>query len=114
MNVSASGSLVGRAAERRQIDRAIDAADVGAVVVEGVSGAGKTALVESVLPARLAEGALVGAGRYPEGDASQGLRPMLAALGGAAERALESLYDPVAGAQTLSDLLGPRMTLLAA
>jgi signal transduction histidine kinase/CheY-like chemotaxis protein len=104
--------LIGRAAERRRLTAAFADADIGLVVVRGLSGAGKTFLVESVLSDLSSRGTIIGRGKYAEGDATSGFAPILLALSQAVSKALELLYDPTAGAESLRKTLGGQLALL--
>ncbi|HEX2593216.1 MAG TPA: response regulator [Rhizomicrobium sp.] len=105
--------LIGRDAERKRLKDAIGAPSVRIVRVVGPSGAGKTALVEATLADAREGGAIVGAGKYAQGVATGAFIPILAALSGAVGAALELLYDPSAGAETLRKQLGPQIAVLA-
>jgi signal transduction histidine kinase/DNA-binding NarL/FixJ family response regulator len=104
--------LIGREAERRRLTTALADADTGLVIVRGPSGAGKTALVESVLSDLAPRGTIIGRGKYAEGDATSGFAPILQALSQAVSGALDLLYDPVAGAESLRKTLGGQLSLL--
>ena len=103
--------MFGRDRERAELKAAIQDADTPVVRIVGPSGAGKTALVEAVL-AEMGRGLLVGTGKYPQGDSRNGFAPILAALSQAVEQALDLLYDPQAGLETLSRAVGPGFDLL--
>jgi signal transduction histidine kinase/DNA-binding NarL/FixJ family response regulator len=105
-------NLVGRGAERRRLTTALADPDTGLVIVRGPSGAGKTVLVEAVLSDLTQRGIIVGRGKYAEGDATSGFAPILQALAQAVSGALDLLYDPVAGAESLRKTLGGQLSLL--
>ena len=81
-------------------------------MVRGPSGAGKTVLVETVLSELAPQGTVIGRGKYAEGDATSGFAPILQALSQAVSGALDLLYDPVAGAESLRKMLGDQLSLL--
>src|SRR5579862_4102976 len=87
-------------------------ADIGLVVVRGPSGAGKTFLIESVLSDLASRGTIIGRGKYAEGGATSGFAPILLALSQAVSKALDLLYDPAAGAESLRKTLGGQLSLL--
>lgn len=103
--------MFGRDRERARLKAAIEDADTPVIRIAGPSGAGKTALVEAVL-AEMGRGLLIGTGKYPQGDGRNGFAPILAALSQAVEQALDLLYDPQAGLETLSRAVGPGFDLL--
>lgn len=106
--------LIGRAREIERLEADLADPTIGAIVVQGSSGAGKTALVETVLAMCAADGAIVGKGKYAEGSRSGAFAPILHALSQAVDRALDLLYDPTAGLNSLRDALGARASLLIA
>lgn len=106
--------LIGRDREIESLEANLADPAIGAIVVQGPSGAGKTALVEAVLAMRAAEGAIIGRGKYAEGSLSGAFAPILQALSRAVDRALDLLYDPIAGLDSLRDALGARSSLLIA
>ena len=93
------------------VDRA-RRSDTGLVVVRGRSGAGKTFLVETVLAELSEQGTILGRGKYAEGDATSGFAPILLALSQAISQALDLLYDPAAGAESLLKAIGNQLPLL--
>jgi signal transduction histidine kinase/DNA-binding response OmpR family regulator len=104
--------LVGRGTERRRLTTALADAETGLVIVRGPSGAGKTALVEAVLSELAPRGYIIGRGKYAEGDATSGFAPILQALSQSVSTALDLLYDPAAGAESLRKTLGSQLSLL--
>jgi signal transduction histidine kinase/DNA-binding response OmpR family regulator len=106
-------ALIGRTVERRRLKAALADSDVGLIVIRGASGAGKTALVEDVLSDIAIDAAVIGRAKYPEGEVASGFTPILEALSQAVSSALDMLYDPVAGAQSLRHALGEQLSLLA-
>jgi signal transduction histidine kinase/DNA-binding NarL/FixJ family response regulator len=104
--------LVGRETERRRLTTALADSETGLVIVRGPSGAGKTALVEAVLSELAPRGFIIGRGKYAEGDATSGFAPILQALSQSAGAALDLLYDPAAGAESLRKTLGSQLSLL--
>jgi signal transduction histidine kinase/CheY-like chemotaxis protein len=104
------GALVGRDTQIDQLRRAVLDPDIGAVVVRGPSGAGKTRLVQAAAAAT--PGLLFGAGRYAEGGAVAGMAPVLRALAQIVEHALDLLYEPRAGAESLRAAMGVGMAVL--
>ncbi len=105
-------SLVGRAREAAWLARAIDRPESRAVVVRGPAGSGKTALCDLALENVAAAGALTGAGKYGQGDSQPAFAPIIRALTGATDAALEQLYDPQAGAAAMVAALGPALAVL--
>src|SRR5262245_26454321 len=101
--------LIGRDADRRRIKSALADAGTRVIVVQGPSGAGKTALIEDVLAAERHSGAIIGCGKYAEGTASGAFVPVMQALSEATNNALELLYDPAAGTAALRDALEPQL-----
>src|ERR1700743_1848795 len=106
--------LVGRAWEIDALEADLCDPAIGTILVQGPSGAGKTALIETVLALRAGDGAIVGRGKYAEGSRSGAFTPILRALSEAVDRALDLLYDPIAGLDLLRDALGARSSLLIA
>ncbi|SDJ57955.1 MULTISPECIES: ATP-binding protein [Bradyrhizobium] len=104
--------LVGRGAERRRLMTALADPDTGLVILRGQSGAGKTFLVESVLSDLAQQGTVIGRAKYAEGDATSGFAPILLALSQAVSKALDLLYDPAAGADSLLKAIGSQLSLL--
>jgi predicted ATPase len=105
-------NLVGRGAERRRLMTALADPDIGLVILRGPSGAGKTFLVESVLSDLAQQGTVIGRAKYAEGDATSGFAPILLALSQAVSKALDLLYDPAAGADSLLKAIGSQLSLL--
>ncbi len=108
-----SGAFIGRETERRRLKIALDDPGTHVIAVQGHSGAGKTALVETVLSEARDSGAIVGRGKYADGSASGAFLPVLQALSEAVNNALELLYDPGAGATSLREAMRPQLALLA-
>ncbi|MBS0547968.1 MAG: response regulator [Proteobacteria bacterium] len=107
--------FVGRQQERQTIRTVLEARGPALVVVRGSSGVGKTALVDQALRDIADTAPIVGRAKYVEQTTSAGLTPVIDALSQAVDAALDRLYDPVAGAASLRDLLGVQFdTLLAA
>lgn len=86
---------------------------VRAIVAHGPSGVGKTALLRRVLETAVQDGAIVGAGKYPEGRDGRDLDPIVAAVEAAVTAGLDQLYDPEAGLQSLAQALGENAKVLA-
>jgi signal transduction histidine kinase/CheY-like chemotaxis protein len=105
-------NLVGRGLERWQLSTALADPDTGLVIVRGRSGAGKTFLVETVLSELSEQGTIIGRGKYAEGDATSGFAPILLALSQAVSQALDLLYDPASGAESLLKAIGNQLPLL--
>jgi hypothetical protein len=106
--------LIGRDAERRRLRAALADPEISLVVVLGASGAGKTALVDAALSDLSAQGVLVGRGKYAEGSGTSGFAPILQAISAVVGQALDLLYDPAAGADSLRTVLGEQLPLLQA
>jgi len=105
-------NLVGRGLEQWQLSTALADPDTGLVVVRGRSGAGKTFLVEAVLSELSEQGTIIGRGKYAAGDATSGFAPILLALSQAVSQALDLLYDPASGAESLLKVIGNQLPLL--
>jgi hypothetical protein len=86
--------------------------DIGAIVLRGPAGAGKSALAEVLAAEAMADGALVGSRKYAEGENQSAFRPVVEALAEAVSRALSQLYDPAAGLESLRQALGPGLAVL--
>ena len=106
-------TIIGRTSESRRLKAALADSEIGLIVIRGPSGAGKTALVDDVLSDIAIDAAVIGRAKYPEGEVTSGFSPILKALSQAVSNALDMLYDPVAGAQSLRDALGEQLSLLA-
>jgi signal transduction histidine kinase/CheY-like chemotaxis protein len=106
--------LIGRSAERRRLKTGLNAPSTVLIIVQGQSGAGKTALIETVLGEVCADGAIAGRGKYAEGTSTSAFAPILLALSQVVGKALDLLYDPAAGTASLQVLLGEEHALLAA
>ncbi len=104
--------LVGRDREKARLKAAIQDSGRAAVVIRGVSGIGKTALVMDVA-GEMGSGVLFGVGKYAEGEVRNGFLPILTALSQAVDQALDLLYDPHAGLESLIRAVGPGFDLLS-
>ncbi|HEY1707127.1 MAG TPA: ATP-binding protein [Rhizomicrobium sp.] len=106
--------LIGRSAEKRRLKACLADPSTGLILVQGQSGAGKTALIETVLGEVRADGAIAGYGKYAEGASSSAFAPILQALSQTVSKALDLLYDPLAGTASLQAVLNEEQSLLAA
>lgn len=104
--------LIGRDAPRRRLKDVIADGDIGLVIVRGPSGAGKTALVDAVLLDIVAQGFIVGRGKFADDGLGNGFVPILQALTQVVSKALDLLYDPAAGAESLRKALGGQLSPL--
>ncbi len=104
-------SFVGRLRERQLLRTALEDAGSRLLVVRGPSGVGKTALIEQALRELAPAGPILGRAKYAEATGA-GLRPLVDALSHAVDAALGRLYDPMAGAASLRDLLGAQYDTL--
>lgn len=105
--------LVGRARELAEA-RAFLAQPAGRVlVVRGAAGAGKTALLRTLLAEAQAAGAITGAGKYAEGHSGRDLEPLIAAVEAAVSAGLDQLFDPEAGLSDLGRALGDNAQVFA-
>ncbi|HWA61356.1 MAG TPA: ATP-binding protein, partial [Caulobacteraceae bacterium] len=95
--------LIGRDAELAEIRAALLDPETRVLRVRGPSGSGKTALVRAA--AGTVPDLIFGERRFPE-QGSGGVAPILGGLALMVERALDLLYDPRAGAQSLRQVLG--------
>ncbi|PIB92570.1 response regulator [Caulobacter sp. FWC2] len=105
--------LVGRAAELEAVRVALGQRGVRAIVAHGAGGVGKTALLRHFLETAAQDGAIVGAGKYPEGRDGRDLDPIVAAVEAAITAGLDQLYDPEAGLRSLAQALGENARVLA-
>lgn len=104
-------ALIGRDRELARLKSAIQDAATPVLLITGPSGAGKTALAVSAMSG-LGGAVLRGSGKYAEGEAGAGFLPILSALSSVVEQALDLLYDPQAGLESLSKAVGPGFDLL--
>jgi len=103
--------LIGRDRELARLKSAIHDAAVPVLLITGPSGAGKTALARAAI-GELGGAVLQATGKYAEGEAGDGFLPILSALSSVVEQALDLLYDPQAGLESLSRAVGPGFDLL--
>lgn len=101
--------LIGRDSEQRRVRAAVADPDIGAVVLRGAAGAGKSALAQAQLAETGIAGGLTGMGKYTEAIDQEAFGPFLAALAQATSAALDQLYDPKAGLRSLQTALGPNL-----
>jgi hypothetical protein len=107
-----TGLLIGRDAERARLHGWLNDPDIDVIIVRGPAGSGKTALVQSVLTDAVLTGALVGSGKYAEGAGEAAFGPIMAALSSVVSAALEHLYDPRAGLQSLAETMRGSLPVL--
>jgi signal transduction histidine kinase/CheY-like chemotaxis protein len=101
-----STEIIGRLVERRRLSEAVADPQIALIRIAGPSGSGKTALAMEALAKARARGALTGWGKYSEGDPRSAFGPFMAALGEVVAQALDQLYEPQAGIESLSRALG--------
>lgn len=105
--------LIGRVSERRLVGEALAAPDVTQVRICGPSGSGKTALAVAALADADAGGMLSGWGKYTDGETRSVFGPVMAGLRQLVDRALDQLYEPDAGLNSLGAALGDSYAALA-
>ncbi|MDB5469056.1 MAG: His Kinase (Phospho-acceptor) protein [Caulobacter sp.] len=103
--------LIGRDRELARLKSAIHDAGTPVLLITGPSGAGKTALARAAIDG-LGGAVLQASGKYAEGEGGAGFLPILSALSTVVEQALDLLYDPQAGLESLSKAVGPGFDLL--
>ena len=108
---AATTPIIGRSGELRRLAFVINDPARNLVILRGAAGAGKTALANAALARAQGEGALIGRGKYTEGDVQSPYQPILQALSEAVSQALDALYEP---APVLAGLeaLGPAAEVL--
>ena len=106
-------AFIGRLRERQILREALEERGARLLVVRGPSGVGKTALVEQALGELMPAAPIVGRAKYAEAT-SAGLRPVVDAVSQAVDAALGRLYDPIAGVESLHELLGVQVDTLHA
>ncbi|MCR5879703.1 AAA family ATPase [Phenylobacterium sp. J367] len=105
--------LHGRGTELAAVREALAAPAARLVVARGPGGAGKTALMRAALDDARAAGALTGAGKYAQGQASRDIEPLVQAIEAALAAGLDQLFDPAAGLRDLRRALGDNAPILA-
>ena len=104
--------LIGRAEALRGLSVAISDPGCAAVIVRGAAGSGKTVLAEAALNVAAAGGALVGSGKYAEGELQSPFGPIMRAFSQAVGRALDRMHDPEPVMAAMVEALGPALGVL--
>ncbi len=105
-------TLIGRDAELQDLSEAIADPACSAVILRGPAGAGKTVLARAALEAAEYGGALVGAGKFAQGEVQAPFAPLMSALSGTVARAFDRLHEPEPVAEAMSRELGPALGVL--